>query len=303
MNIFNLLPYDINSSRLYENTFNKALYNLASKYYLGYEAPHIITLDHLQNFTFETPKIDGSLVFIAEHPNYNSKTEEIIRKDCPNAKIIVITTDSIYYSIDAISKMNVSLYLTTLSSELEGLRKKGPADFFWWTLSEDIIEDVKKIPEQEKQFIGICLCNNSFYRNQFFNKIQQLTGYPVIWGINEYDINKIYKLYKKSYFGISITGTAPGFGDTGGYRSMKGLRDALSICCGAMLVSDGHPDMEKFNFPTYEYNNPESCANLLYIYGQDPDLRNEELKRQQKLLSTLSMELQLEKILLKYNLL
>lgn len=302
MNIFNLLPHDINSSKLYENTFNKALYNIASKYHLGYEAPHIITLDHLQNFTFQTPKIDESLVFIAEHPNYNSRTEEIIRKDCPNAKIILVSSDSVYYQ-ETITGLNVELYLTTMKSEIPFLSKYGKVEHFYWTISSDVIDEISELPDVERDIIGICLCNNSLHRNWFFGWVQKHSGGIVKWGLNLNDFTKVYKLFKRSQFVIGISMSAPGWGDDN-KRSAKGMRDFVGVAAGATLIYDDYPDIVDIGvIPVYEYMNPDSCWKTMQFIRDIPGYVNDIQGDQLRWLKQNTMEIQLEKILLKHNIL
>ncbi len=301
--IWNLLPFDRDINRLYYNTYYLALRSLAEKYHIGYEEPGMVTLDNIMNFTFQLPDCEDPIIFVAYHPNFGIEFKEHILKKCPRAKIVLTGSDTVYYGVEDSVRMKPDLFIDTIKEQVKLANRAVPSTHIYWTLSQDVIDEISLLPDRNKDIAGICLCANSHNRSSFFHQTMDKLGGNILWGLNTNRSDMVYDFFKRAYITIGITMSAPGFGD-GKARSMKGMRDWLGVAAGTLLIYDDYPDIVDLGIiPIYPYRDSIKCAELMYNYIWEVEVREEIITKQQNWLKQNTMEKQLEKILLKYNLL
>lgn len=302
--IWNLLPYDYRTNRLYHNTYNLALHNICDKYHLPYWEVGMRTLDQIMNLSFPLPEgPEPSIIFIAYHPNFQEKCGQLIREKCPNAKIVLTGSDTVYYGVEDSVRMKPDLFIDTMSDQVELANKLVPSEHIYWTLSEDVINEISEVPNVVQDLTGICLCQNSPNRNRFFQIVMNTVDENIRWGLQENDPQKIYNLFKRSKICIGISSPSPGFGDHC-KPSKKGMRDWLGVSAGCLLIQDDFQPLPIDIFPCYAYGDASDCGILMRYLIDIPDtIRNVFVKEQQDWLRQNTMEIQLERILLKHNLL
>lgn len=303
--IVNLLPYDKNATRLYYNTYYCALHNIAEKYHLPYVEYGMRTLDNIMNFTFQLPECEDPVIFVTYHPNFGIEFKEHILKKCPRAKIILTGSDTVYYEVEDSLRMKPDVFIDTMEDQVELAKKVVPSEFLVWTLSEDIIQEIAEVPDAVRDLAGICLCQNSPDRNTFFYRVMDKLDNgenPIAWGLNQNDPQKIYKYFKRSKICIGYSGPSPGFGDDK-KPSRKGMRDWLGVAAGCLFLQDDFHPLPVDIFPCYKYKDPIDCANMMRFFIDRNIFSNQIIEYQQQWLKDNSMEKQLEKILLKNNLL
>lgn len=297
--ICNLLPDNPNGFGLYEYTFNLALKNIAKKHNIEYRFIGLRDGNLLRTFDFPLPEYDSPIIFLCHHPNFDLNCRSKIMNKCKNAKIVICGGDTVYYGAEAVTKLKPDLFLDTIKSEVEKLSKFCPTHHFYWTISEDIIKLAKSNVNNTKIYDGICLCRGTPKRSKFFDHMKNKDK-KILYNLNENNLDKILNYYSQTKYTIGITHESQGLSNNN-KRSMKGMRDWIGTFCDTLLIYDDYPDIIDIDcVPIYEFDNPQSCLKLMN------SISNEEyvnlLQKQKCWLTEHTMERQLEKILIKENL-
>lgn len=191
-----------------------------------------------------------------------------------------------------------------MKDQVELLNKIVPSEHIYWTLSKWVIDQLLSsdcMRLNDKTIDGICLCGYTEQRRIFFEYLKH-SGQEILWNLKNNYWPTILNSYNSSKFTIGITMPC---GCTNGKqcRSMKGMRDYIGPLLNSLLICDDYSDIMDIGndiIPTYEYNNPESYIEITKKFSDDK-IRKHTIDQQQQWIIENSMDVQLERIFLKHN--
>jgi hypothetical protein len=288
-------------SFLYKHTINFALANIAGEnnwiyrgltYTGGFVTGYRQVLEHQE--VDETCKI----FFCEQNPDFKEHEEKLIRGKFPNAKLVMMAADSIYYGFPDASPWKVDLWMDTVKAAV-AKTTKFPAEHFYWNVSETILKDIQasqiKI-EKTRWFVSLCHAASA-ERTRFMNDLR-CHGKEVLWNQNLWDLHKIYEMYATCWFALGHTSPV----HDNKARSMKGFRDWIAPELGTILIYDDYPDIRDLEIvPMYRYLDAGSVINLADRLKNDKGYYEQILGLQKKWAWDNSLEKQITRAFKKYG--
>lgn len=251
----------------------------------------------------------------------NRFTITFLRSIYPNAKIVVLGSDTIYYittgknnGYQFDSPLEVDLFLEKMDVCIEEYQKRGVnVDSWMWTASDELLDYIEAkdkyyTQEREFDFIGvyhpISINNIGSYRQRM---VQYLTdhGYKFTQGggtgHEDQNYDRLFSHYRRSWFTLGTTSHNNPL-----FHSMKGFRDWIGPAMGALLIYDDYPDViKKFHggtlVPTYPYEDFKAITEIADYYKNDLEAFNSLLELQKKWARANTIEKQLHKLFLEHH--
>jgi hypothetical protein len=274
-----------------------------------------ITYKKQDFFARNIAKYNGPCIFIIEaayleHGRFSIRE---LKQFYPKAKVVVLGSDTFYhisrgtFQID--NPADTDLWLDLMSDCVNEYSKYTKTDVWSWTLNKPMNDYLLRFAKDNRRikpkttFISV-LGQHTVergYRKKLIKFIEK-NGFTFTrgdsGGYNDPDMDKLYRSYLECYYTLGTSS------HDNGMRSQKGFRNEVGIMLGRLLITDDFPDTKKqygLTTPYYEYDDLDTLLHLLKIYPPKGDNYRLALRKQQSYAVHNTIEIQLERLLRKHE--